>query len=512
MLNKKAFRGKGVQQNWNVESAKIIYDDSELCTRAYYEVETTTESGEPSSEWRSLDADTLNTYGVVEREVPTGAGYTANEALYAAQEYLRKHKKPRVSIEISGQDLSQITGESLDTFTIGKLFRLSLVDYDLTIEDVITGLSWNDVYGNPTEVTVNLADEEDTAVVYIHDIESTGGRSGGGGGGKKRQEDTFKEYYTRFTQTDYLIDLEARHVAENGSILQQAGMYLDANGVLQYAIDNEKNVGARIKTQADRISLVVEGTGTNAHIKPAEIVAAINNGASSIKISADHIELDGETLATILYGQELTVTNMNADYLVLGEDGLSSDGGASFTGTVSATEGFSVNGEDIVVADITFSGNTMTVSYTDGREPVNFSKAVSLPSGTWIGNVTAGKSFQYQAKQNNVVVGTGYSPAVDSIYRYANVVWDADYKGFSVKLRAQDANGTDLIEEEITFDTTRSFNAGKNSVTTIAPTSINVYTSAQGTTLGTRLSASILTSGKYITFAVGNTTYSIPIT
>lgn len=487
----------------NVESAKIIYDDSELCTRAYYEVETTDASGEPSSEWRSLDADTINTYGVVEREVPTGAGFTAEEALYAAQEYLRKHKKPRVSVEISGQDLSQITGESLDTFTIGKLFRLSLVDYDLTIEDVITGLSWNDVYGNPTEVTVNLADEEDTAVVYIHDIESTGGRSGGGGGGRKRQEDTFKEYYTRFTKTDRLIDLEARHVRENGDILQQAGMYLDANGVLQYAIDNEKNVGARIKTQADRIDLVVEGTGANAHIKPAQIVAAINNGSSSIKISADHIVLDGDAVASSLETKDLWVNKLNAQNIESTED-------ISCLGDLTVAGDLQVSGYPIVISDITVSGNTMTISYADGRADATFSKAVSF-SGEWNGNVSAGKSYKYTATQNGVVIKTGYSPAVDSIYRYAAVVWDADNKGFSVKMRAQDANGTDLIEEEITFDTTVSYNAGRDSAT-IRPTNIGINTTSGSATVLTSIAASRFVAGRYLNFTVGSTRYSISIT
>lgn len=57
---------------------------------------------------------------------------------------------------------------------------------------------------------------------------------------------------------------------------------------LQSSIDIEKN----------RISLVVEGTGANAKIKPAEIVASINNGASNIIISADHINLNGYVKAT----------------------------------------------------------------------------------------------------------------------------------------------------------------------------------------------------------------------
>lgn len=53
------------------------------------------------------------------------------------------------------------------------------------------------------------------------------------------------------------------------------------------------NLQSSITQQANRISLLVEGTGSNAHIKPAEIVASINNGSSTIKLSADHIDIDG---------------------------------------------------------------------------------------------------------------------------------------------------------------------------------------------------------------------------
>lgn len=486
----------------NVESAKIIYDDSELCTRAYYEVETTDTSGEPSSEWRSLDADTINTYGVVEREVQTGAGFTAEEALYAAQEYLSKHKKPRVSVEISGQDLSQITGESLDTFTIGKLFRLSLVDYDLTIEDVITGLSWNDVYGNPTEVTVNLADEEDTAVVYIHDIESSGGRSGGGGGGRKRQEDTFKEYYTRFTKTDRLIDMEARHVAQNGSILQQAGMYLDVNGILQYARDNEKNIGSMFKVQADNIT---------AKVSKGDV-------ATQLAVECGNVHISGTSGAANLIVDGYIKTSELSTAIANITDGITVQGTLN-AGTVDATDveasnvrssHFYVDETTLMnIIDASVSGNVLTIHRLVG-EDVTFNKAVSL-SGEWSGNVSAGKSFQYQAKQNNVVVGTGYSPAVDSIYRYAAVVWDADNKGFSVKMRAQDANGTDLIEEEITFDTTVSYNAGRDSAT-IRPTNIGINTTSGSATVLTSIAATRFVAGRYLNFTVGSTRYSISIT
>ena len=477
----------------NVQSAKITYDDSELCTRGYYEYQTTDSEGNPTTAWASIEADTISQYGVVEREIPVGAGAGAAEALRTGQEYIRKHKKPRVSIEIGGQELSAITGEQFDTFKIAKLFRLAMVDYDVTIDDVITGWIWDDVYGKPTEVTVQLADEEDSTVVYIHDIESSGGRSGGGGGSKKQQEDTWKEYFTRFQQTDHFIDQMAVHVNEAGDILQQAGMYIDSNGVLQYAQDNARNIGAKLKVEADRIGLVVEGTGTNAHIKPAEIVAAINNGASTIKISADHIVLDGDAIASSLESKDMMVASLTAANLEATED-------ISCLADLTVGGDLQVNGYGMGVSDVYVSGNTLHIVYADGRQEATFSKAVSL-SGEWSGTVSAGKSYKVTPSAGSV----HYSPQIESIYRYAPVTWANDRKSFSVKLRTQDVNGEDLIEEEISFDTSASYTAGANSVTTIRPTDLAVSNYMSGTNLG---NLSGVGSGKWVSLKVGTTTYS----
>ena len=62
--------------------------------------------------------------------------------------------------------------------------------------------------------------------------------------------------------------------------------------------DADANIRAALNVQANRIGLVVEGTGSNAHIKPAEIVAAINGqtGESQARISADKVLIDGNTM------------------------------------------------------------------------------------------------------------------------------------------------------------------------------------------------------------------------
>lgn len=304
----------------NLNYAKVIYDDTELCTRAVYEVDITGDDDEPTTEWRTRNADTIGTYGVVEREVYLGTDLTDDEIDLAVDTFLEKHKEPSISVEISAQELSGITGESYDMFTIGKLCRLALVDYGVTIERTVTGLSWDNVYDAPLDITVRLAEAEDTVINFLHDVDTHGGTmggsggghgGGGGGGGVKAQADKWKEYWTRLQQTDHFVDIQAAHVDRHDNILQQAGMYIDSSGVLQYALDNERNIGSKLKVEADRISLVVSGTGDNATIKAASIVASINGTSSSVKISADKVYIDGDTtISGALNAEKARLTNL----------------------------------------------------------------------------------------------------------------------------------------------------------------------------------------------------------
>lgn len=301
----------------NVNSAKVAYDDTELCTRCYYEYPTSVEGQEPSSAWAYVDTDTMSRYGLVERTAPVNGAYSQAEARAAAVAYAEKHKNPRVSVSISAEELSSITGEAFDTFTIGKLFRLALLDYNVTIEQVITGLSWSDVFDAPEDVTVSLEDEEDTTVTFLHDLDAKGG-AGGGGGGAKKQEELWKEYYTHFDKTDYYIDMWARRVSRNEDILQQAGMYIDSHGVLVYADDNENMVGAKLKVQADKVGMVVGTNASGNYIKVAEISAAINeDGTGTARINADHIYIgpisgtDTDYTSKTLDG---TITAISSDF------------------------------------------------------------------------------------------------------------------------------------------------------------------------------------------------------
>ena len=147
------------------------------------------------------------------------------------------------------------------------------------------------------------------------------------------------------------------------------------------------SVRSSISQQADRIDLVVEGTGENASVRRAAIQAAVVNSngelESSIKITADNIDIDGDTFAGYLQGTDIVCETINCDTL---------DGTSCNFDTITVNSGISVDGNSIAnpimsVTDPGYSGNSKTVTFThaDGtEETVTFSRATSL-SGAWSG-------------------------------------------------------------------------------------------------------------------------------
>ena len=146
----------------NIISARVQRDDSQLFTRVYL-------AGLPAGgdeDIGYLEADTVDQYGIIETVLPAG-DYTESEAYLVASTYLEKHKRPAISVQISGIDFSTITGESLDALQIGKLYRLAIQGAD-PIEEHITQLVWQSVYDNQA-VTINLSEESESAVKIIHE-------------------------------------------------------------------------------------------------------------------------------------------------------------------------------------------------------------------------------------------------------------------------------------------------------------------------------------------------------
>ena len=174
---------------------------------------------------------------------------------------------------------------------------------------------------------------------------------------------------------------------------------------------------SKINVEKNRISLVVEGTGSNAAIKPASIVTAINNGASSVVISASHINLDGYVQASQLTsnwlsGQIAALNLVTAKKLSLNSGGTITFAGNNTVLTESNTPDI-ITGLKVVESGNGYKLQALRVGNANWTDLPNssFSRATTL-GGTWSGSVLTVKASP-QNENFNIGFGSYGSHKVD---------------------------------------------------------------------------------------------------
>lgn len=275
-------------------------------------------------------------------------------------------------------------------------------------------------------------------IVYItKDIASGGG--GGGSGGDSDEEYKEKEYETAIAWNDYQISLKAwqrdlDRTDENlllayaaigissdqiQSIVTGSGVQLDpvtgdivtdSNGLPVFA-QGSSQMWSDIQQQAGQIALVVTGTGANAAVNTASIVAAVNAAGSSVTINADKIELNGQTLVQEISGIEAdfanlttgltTATKLNATTLQASQILMGSGGGFSqlTSGTITVCTGVTapsvcfVGGQTAPNLD---HSHAITMTESSGVVTATLGAAVTTSSGDRVANFNIADTAFYQ--------------------------------------------------------------------------------------------------------------------
>lgn len=290
----------------NVVSASVKKDDSSLFTRVYVNGLT----------GGYMDADTVSQYGVIEYKY-SDTEYTSAQAAVKAAAFLAKHKRPKYSISISGEDFSAITWETLDRVKIGKKYRLAIPEEGVTIEENIVALNWGDVYGSSFDVEITLSEADANIIDFVQQYASDAYGAGGyydtiyGTNGTNSASIDWLQRKTGVNSLGEEETLYAKITANYAAIQTEVGRASESEGSLSTRITQtadaitleatrattaEENLSSRITLAADSIALVV----SNGSINAASIVAAINGSASSVTISADHINLAGAVSITDL--------------------------------------------------------------------------------------------------------------------------------------------------------------------------------------------------------------------
>lgn len=273
----------------NLESVSVSISDDEFCTRIYCK---------SLPEPHYIDGPTVGVWGIITKTITAGEGVTAESLQSYITRYLEDHKNPRISIEINGVDLATATGESLDSFRIGRLFRLALPDYGVKMEERILVRSISDVYGDPRGVRLTLASNiRDTAEDLVRlDNTVTGGSS----------QNSTKKYIgsgtskgtgiSRNTLLGLLRDYDDFYSATE-SWQREAGVKIEANHADLYATKTAitgnfagdvETINALITASSDNGGLVSMLVGR--HNKFEDVNAAISAtaaGGGLINMKAD---------------------------------------------------------------------------------------------------------------------------------------------------------------------------------------------------------------------------------
>lgn len=276
----------------NLRSVTVTVDDEEFCTRIYCD-----KLPEPGY----MDGPTAGTWGIIAKTITAQDNVTQESLVAYITQYLEDHKNPRVSIECDAEDLSSITGESIDRLEKGRLFRLALPDYGVAMEERILSVRTASAYVDPARVRLSLSNSiRDTAdmLVYI-DNTVTGGASsssarggyvGAGGSG-----------ISPASVLDMLKKTET-YITADEAWTREAGLRIESNAAELYATKTAivgdwtgdvETIDALIRASTDNGGLVAMLVGReNSAEEVNALISATAAGGGLVTIKASQTDLD----------------------------------------------------------------------------------------------------------------------------------------------------------------------------------------------------------------------------
>ena len=170
----------------NISTCRITYDDSEFCNRLYmsWSVKTATTTGDNITTTIRTYNDTASqsVYGIIEKTANVEDADEPSPDAWAAR-FLAERKEPRALIEIEGLELERLTGLTWDRFSRGRMIRLALADYGVTINARAANVIHPDALGRPSLVQLELSNSLRKFSETIADISKTASYASGTAGG-----------------------------------------------------------------------------------------------------------------------------------------------------------------------------------------------------------------------------------------------------------------------------------------------------------------------------------------
>lgn len=366
----------------NIESASVDISDAELCTRLYM----TVTRGSSSSLSVYDNAAAQAEWGIICKTADVNAADVDDPAAYA-QEILAERAKPIAYITIEGEDLKNLTGDDFDRLRLGSRCRAVIDGYAEPFVETVTRMEWPDVFGQPDKIRYSLASYLKPFTEQLNLIKKTGA-----GNARKIEEqerelirhqadiETSNERILLWATEEEWDEISEEYVETGRSQFDVTSAAITSE--VSRATEAEGRLSSRITQEADRISLVVTGTGANAQVNRAGIVLAINGGTghSTAVIEADQIDING--IVTALAAKSIEVLTLTANDATIGDATIDVNGNISAL-SVTASSFPVTNGGNLVNSHIgvtkTEANGQVTLTFTkaDGSTPdtVTFSRA-----------------------------------------------------------------------------------------------------------------------------------------
>ena len=358
-------------------------------------------------------------YGVISKVETDASLDTKKELKRWANQRLKRHAEPTVTIDVEGLELADATGEPLDRLTINRVCRIPLPEFGTTIQEKITRLSYADKVKQPENVKATLANNKTDVTKIIADAIKRGGS------GRRTSTKQGAEDRAWMEDTNDHVAMCAKGIIGTDATGKPnwerlSKIVVDGNGIHQTVTDiqnGQKQFESRLNQDEKSIGLVVgKYDSSGRYIKAGEICMAINDdGSSTATINATKILLEGN----VKLNDTMSVSN-NQVYI---KKPLRANGG------VMATELQLRNGNSdyTITANVlstmikkmeTRTGGTIRLTRFDGSY-LDFNKAIS--SWTWGGgsgkvNVTA--LPQNQTKSVKVSIDGRNTISTNGSYTY----------------------------------------------------------------------------------------------
>lgn len=510
----------------NIESLTVTLDDSELCTQLLLSVNvmtttTPTTPDDPDVDWPTVTANdsVVRTYnntaaqaqwGIVQKTASidtqddiAGQGFPNADA-WAAR-FMADHSQPTLQIQISGEDLKEITGDSYDEHRLGALCRVALPDHDATFDERVVAIGYPDIYGAPTRVNVSLANrlprfsnsiaQAQQAASKASSTANTAKRSAGGGGGgtakeleswamivKKSKEAEDATGITEMYETGILLDaqtgaklysLSQGFVSQYAELNVQSGqistLVQTTNGLdsritqtatqIQSEVTNRENadqtLSSRITQTADQISLKVSkgDVSTQLAVECGNVTVSGGNLVVNGYVRADGLEAAIASIGTV------RVSNLQASGNVTVSGGVTASGlyiggGSSATSVGNAIANFGTATE----SSGTISIPTTTLSGGQGT-PITFNIADTKAYKDAVSAAKASMGLVANADSQQVTV-TASSTKNITISATAGITYNSSTHKYTASGKA--FAGSTEMDAATAFSGTEAYSAGEN--------------------------------------------------